>query len=170
MKYTYALEKCLEHPVYCETFGSIVITVDGTYIHIQENADNQFQRITCSEKKKRHLVKPMVVICVDGYIIDVASLYLGKDDITIFKTILQCYQVVFEAQFKPGDVFIVDRGFRNVKSELKNKGFIIKILMCTAIHQEQSVKNGSGTYKSTSPRTSRNSTSNVKNSPTLMLN
>ena len=122
--------------LHCQTPGSVSIMADGTYIYIQKSADNEFQWKTFSVQKGRHLVKPMILICSDGYIIDGFGPYEAtKNDATIMTEILEKEKDQFERLFRHGDVVIVDRGFRDAKAPLEQRGFIVKMPTCTHSHQ-----------------------------------
>ena len=53
----------------------LAVLADGTYCNMQKSSNFYFQRVTYSGQKKRHLVKPFVICCTDGYIIDIFGLY-----------------------------------------------------------------------------------------------
>ena len=55
--------------LHCDSADVIPTIADGTYSYIQKSADNKFQRQTYSVQKGRPLVKPLVWIASDGYII-----------------------------------------------------------------------------------------------------
>lgn len=54
-----------------------VLILDGTYIYIQKSHDYEFQRLSYSLHKNRPLVKPMMVVAPDGYILSVLGPYLS---------------------------------------------------------------------------------------------
>ena len=106
--------------LHCRAPGSISIMADGTYIYIQKSADNDFQWKTFSVQKGRHLVKPMILICSDGYIIDGFGPYEAtKNDATIMTEILEKEKDQFERLLKHGDVMIVDRGISRCESSFR---------------------------------------------------
>lgn len=78
-------ELCLHHitPIARKLFTSVdnqdqaVLILDGTYIYIQKSHDYEFQRLSYSLHKNRPLVKPMMVVAPDGYIISVLGPYLS---------------------------------------------------------------------------------------------
>ncbi|MFO0003396.1 MAG: transposase family protein [bacterium] len=53
----------------------LVLIADGTYLYCEKSLNNQLQRKTYSGQKKRHLIKPFIIITSDGYIVDVFGLY-----------------------------------------------------------------------------------------------
>lgn len=64
----------------------------------------------------------MVVTSANGLILQVAGPFPAKDnDAAILRKIM--VTPWFSSMFKSGDVFVLDRGFRDVKPELEAKGF-----------------------------------------------
>ncbi len=98
-----------------------VVIYDSTYIYLQKSANHLFQRETYSGYKHRPLVRVMVGVAPNGYIIDCTGPFTANlSDATILKSMLQVEP--FEV-FDPGDVFILDRGFRDVIPILKAEGY-----------------------------------------------
>ena len=97
--------------------GDSVATMwDGTYAYIQKSNDNAFQRNTYSVQKGKPLIKPMIGIASDGFILGIFGPYKAKDnDANIMDRIIREFQVDFNRIFTNQDVFIVDRGFRDSK-------------------------------------------------------
>ena len=61
----------------------VAITIaDGTYIYIEKSSNYSFQRRSYSTHKSQSLLKPMLVVASDGYIITVIGPYLadGKNN------------------------------------------------------------------------------------------
>ena len=48
----------------------LVVIYDGTYKHIEKSANNEMQYRTWSVHKSSSLLKPFIICCADGYIID----------------------------------------------------------------------------------------------------
>ncbi|XP_063383693.1 uncharacterized protein LOC134669975 [Cydia fagiglandana] len=100
-----------------------VLIFDGTYIYIQKSGNFLFQKKTYSPHKFRNLIKPYLVVCPDGYIVDVAGPYAATtSDADIMSQELAVdgpMNYVLEA----GDVFIVDRGFRNSIPDIEACGY-----------------------------------------------
>ena len=102
------------------------LIADATYIYCQKSSNNRVQRNTYSVQKKCHLVKPMVICATDGYIVDVFGPYAAKDnDATILRHILEKEKDAengkFDEIFLEGDLVLLDRGFRDVAVELREK-------------------------------------------------
>lgn len=99
----------------------LALIADGTYCYCQKSSNNNFQRKTYSEQKKRHLVKPMVICTTDGYIVDIfgpfeACLNDARILIDLFEKNGDLRQLVHAR-----DVFLVDRGFYDCIEPLESK-------------------------------------------------
>jgi hypothetical protein len=104
--------------------NKMVFIADGTYCYCEKSANNYFQRKSYSLQKKRHLVKPFIICTADGLIVDVYGLFEAtKNDATILKHIFDTDQDLLSL-IKSGDIFLVDRGFRDCVEDLQNKYFI----------------------------------------------
>ena len=100
--------------------------MDGTYIYIQKSQNYRFQRRCFSMHKNRPLVKPMVVTTTDGYILSILGPYFsdGKNnDASILTHALQTNEDGIRTWMKEGDIFILDRGFRDAIDFLEENGF-----------------------------------------------
>ncbi|CAG4942126.1 unnamed protein product [Colias eurytheme] len=72
-----------------EDQSKAIIILDGTYLHIQKSSNFLFQRESYSLHKYSNLVKPFMLVCGDGYIIEVTGPYNARtSDATILKQIL----------------------------------------------------------------------------------
>ena len=102
-----------------------ILIVDGTYIYIQKSMDYLFQRKSYSMHKNRPLVKPLMVVGSDGYILSVFGPYYanGKNnDAEITKHCFISNSEDINSWLKPNDIFIVDRGFRDAVTFLEERG------------------------------------------------
>ena len=94
-----------------------VITIwDATYIYIEKSSSYDFQRATYSMHKHRSLLKFMLVVASDGFIIDVIGPFLcngRNNDASITEEVLSESSYDISDWFERGDVFVVDRGFRD---------------------------------------------------------
>ena len=115
---------------------------DGTYVYCQKSSNNMFQRKTYSGQKKRHLVKPFVICATDGYIVDVFGPYAATDnDAIILSDIMEKEKRPdvgnFDEILLDGDLFLLDRGFRDVALELKNRYKLLpKLPTCVSPDQK----------------------------------
>lgn len=103
----------------------LIIIADGTYLRHEKSANNIYQRKSYSGQKKVPLCKPFTICTTNGFVIDLAGPFEGKlNDAEILKRILDDPHGISN-KLKKGDVFILDRGFRDVKKYLEQKGYIV---------------------------------------------
>lgn len=99
---------------------------DGTYIYINKSANQTFQKLTYNKQKSQKILRPMVCVTTNGYIIDVfGSFEATKNDAKCMRQILECNPEVTET-LRQNDVFIFDRGFRDCLEEIKRMGYVTK--------------------------------------------
>ncbi|XP_045766375.1 uncharacterized protein LOC123868072 isoform X1 [Maniola jurtina] len=107
-----------------------IVTFDGTYIYIEKSSNFLFQRRSYSLHKFRNLIKPFMIVCADGYILDVTGPYSARTtDADIMKMILQNHDGPIEDGpfhffFHEGDSFILDRGFRDSIPLIETYGYV----------------------------------------------
>ena len=102
-----------------------VCVADGTYIYIEKSSNYSFQRRSYSVHKGRPLVKPMMIVASDGYIISVLGPYLAdgrNNDAKITEHMFKSNTENIQDWFEEGDVLVVDRGFRDVADLLEECG------------------------------------------------
>ena len=58
---------------------TVIAVADGTYIHIEKSDNYSFQRPSYSMHKGRPLVKPMMLVATDGYILSVLGPFLADE-------------------------------------------------------------------------------------------
>lgn len=69
---------------------TIIIVVDGTYCRVEKSANNNFQHSCWSGQKKDLLIKPFLICCDDGYIIDCYGAFEAyENDASILSIILE---------------------------------------------------------------------------------
>ena len=100
-------------------FGAVdvdkVITIwDSTYVYIQKSGNNVFKRKAFSGHKHRPLVKPFSEVAPNRHIIEVFGSYeANTSDAQIMEHLFE-KEISLISCFKEGDVFLVDKGFRDV--------------------------------------------------------
>lgn len=113
-----------------EVTPKAIVILDGTYLFIEKSTNFLFQRVTYSTHKYRNLMKPFMIVCGDGYILDVTGPYAARtSDAQIMEQILQNHNEpmedgAFHYFFEQGDVFILDRGFRDSIPLLESHGYV----------------------------------------------
>lgn len=88
---------------------------------MDKSSDNELQRLTYSDQKKRHFIRPMTICTADGRIVDMYGPYFAtNNDATIIIDVLE-KNPELTSLIKANDVFILDRGFRDCVQTLKQK-------------------------------------------------
>lgn len=106
-----------------------IVILDGTYVYIQKSANFLFQRLTYSHHKFVNLLKPFLLVCCDGYIIEVTGPHSAiTSDATILKSLVN-EGGVLNWVFQEGDVLILDRGFRDAVPDVEACGYDVHMPM-----------------------------------------
>ena len=89
---------------------------DGTYIFIQKSSNYFFQKESFSMHKHRNLLKIMIIISTTGHIIECFGPYFAKGNNNHAKISQDTLKdkTRINGFFKDQDIFIVDRGFRDI--------------------------------------------------------
>lgn len=117
----------LSRRLYNVNENTAVVTWDGTYVYTIISSNYNFQKQTYSVHKKRNLVKFMMCVSTDGLILGAYGPFAAqKNDATILTEIMNEQGNIFE-NFRPGDVMVLDRGFRDCVATLQNRNFVVKI-------------------------------------------
>jgi len=91
--------------------STLCIVADGTYIFCVKSSNNSFQYKSFSMQKDSHLIKPFLIICPDGYIIDSYGPFpANKNDSSIFNSIINTDNDLRDLMIPFQTVVIVDRG------------------------------------------------------------
>jgi len=109
---------------------SIITIWDATYIYINKSSSFELQRVTYSGHKYRNLVKFMIVCTTGGYILEVIGPFIcngQNNDANITIDVLNKNTDDLDNFFRPDDVFVVDRGFRDAIDYLESKGYKYKM-------------------------------------------
>ena len=102
-----------------------IAVADGTYIYIEKSGNFSFQRIPYSGHKDQPLLKPMMLVPSDGYILIVMEPYLadGKNlDAKITEQMLNSNSENITEWFKENYVLVLDRRFRDAAAISKEFG------------------------------------------------
>ncbi|CAK1598067.1 unnamed protein product [Parnassius mnemosyne] len=114
------------NPGSCIEDRKAIAVMDGTYIYVQKSSNYSYQKKTYSLHKYRNLVKPFLIVCCNGYIIDVLGQFAAtKSDADIVKDQFRDPSQPLWQYFREGDVFILDRGFRDCISLLENLNYAV---------------------------------------------
>lgn len=104
----------------------VILIADATYIYYEKSGNYEIQRSTYNDQKKRNFVKPMIITTPNGYFFDIFGPYKATaNDAIILKHVIEAFGPF--PQLKSGDIFLLDRGFRDCKQFLQEKGFIVNM-------------------------------------------
>lgn len=114
----------------------VIAICDGTYVYVQKSSNYLFQKKTYSLHKYRNLLKMFMIVSPDGYVVEAFGPYgADKSDAVIMGELVQ--NIEFQRIFQPGDVFILDRGFRNVIGTLEELGYRAFMPKTKSRHERQ---------------------------------
>lgn len=113
----------------------VVVAWDATYVYTIKSSNYAFQKQSYSGQMTRNLVKFMLCVTTNGLIVAAYGPFdATKNDAKILDEILHDGESIFSI-LRPGDVIVVDRGFRDSINDLKRRGFIIKTPKGTRANQ-----------------------------------
>jgi len=105
------------------------MVVDATYTRLEKSSNNAFQYSSWSQQKKDLLIKPFLVCCTDGYIIDCYGPFEAHlNDAKIFAYILKTDHNLLRILEPQKTLVLVDRG-KCIKYNTKNIYILILILL-----------------------------------------
>lgn len=89
----------------------------------QNSTNNEYQKKSCSGQKKVPLCKPFTLCTTDGYIVDMLGPYFAnQNNAEILKSVIKDSNSLRKF-LKEGDIFILDRGFRDIKDRYLRRYF-----------------------------------------------
>jgi hypothetical protein len=93
----------------------LVVVVDGSYTRCEKSSNNKFQYNCWSEQKKDLLIKPFIVCCADGYLIDCYGPFQANmNDAQIFNYILQTDKDLRKILVANKTILVLERGNLNI--------------------------------------------------------
>lgn len=107
-----------------------IVLCDGTYSYIHKSSNFQVLRQSYSLHKGRHLLKPTLIVGTDGYILAILGPYFSdarNNDAAILRAEFDRDGAALRNWFQDGDIFIVDRGYRDVIPFLETLGISHKM-------------------------------------------
>lgn len=105
----------------------LFLIFDGTYARHKKSSNNDYQRKSYSGQKKVPLCKPFTICTTDGYVVDMAGPFLAnQNDAQILDIILSDPEGLSKL-IKKEDIFVLDRGVRDIKKKLEETEF--RVLM-----------------------------------------
>jgi hypothetical protein len=113
--------------------NDLAIIVDSTYTRLEKSANNQFQYSCWSQQKMDLLIKPFIICCADGFIIDCYGPFQANlNDAKIFEYILET-DMALSSLLKPHKtVILLDRG--NLFNVFINNNLLRLIYLLFTLH------------------------------------
>uniref|UniRef100_A0A8D8TA77 DDE Tnp4 domain-containing protein n=1 Tax=Cacopsylla melanoneura TaxID=428564 RepID=A0A8D8TA77_9HEMI len=108
----------------------VIVLNDCTYLYIEKSSCFKVLRQSYSVHKGRHLIKPSMLVAPDGYILDIQGPYFSNtanNDAQILINEFQRDVETMRAWFHDGDIFVVDRGYRDAIPMLERLGIQSKM-------------------------------------------
>lgn len=108
----------------------VIAEMDGTYLYTEKSSNYRTLRQSFSLHKHRHLVKPVLIVAPDGYILDIQGPYFAdarNNDASILENEFERDAVTMRHWFQNGDILIVDRGYRDSIPLLNQLGITWKM-------------------------------------------
>lgn len=98
-----------------------ILIIDGTYIYIPKSANYRVFRQSFCLHKGDHLVKPIMVVTPDGWILDVHGPYYADGKINDAECLRDAMQDVdgLKQYLVPKDILLVDKGYDRVIEHLE---------------------------------------------------
>jgi len=107
-----------------------ILVIDGTYIRIPKNSNFRVMRQSFCVHKIYYLVKPIMIVAPNGHILDVHGPYFSdsrNNDANILRDQLRDDIGGLRAWLRDGDIFLVDRGYRDALEVLRQMNINVKM-------------------------------------------
>lgn len=107
-----------------------IVLNDCTYLYIEKSSCFKALRQSYSQHKGRHLIKPSMLVAPDGYILDIQGPYFSNaanNDANILVNELNRDGEEMREWFQGGDLFVVDRGYRDAIPTLQRLGIDVRM-------------------------------------------
>ncbi|CAG7726745.1 unnamed protein product, partial [Allacma fusca] len=117
-----------------------VLIVDGTYVYIPKSGNFTVLKRSYSQHKGRHLLKMNMFVLPDGRIFDAHGPFFSdakNNDAATLRYELQQNISGIRNWLIPGDVVVVDRGYRDIVPYLQELGLDVSIPFCAPRNQGQ---------------------------------
>jgi len=108
-----------------ENVTKVIACIDGTYSYIEKSSNFQALRQSYCLHKGRHLVKLVLIVALDGYILDIHNSYFSdarNNDAAMLEREFQNDAGALREWLGENAIIIVDCGYRDVLPLLQNLG------------------------------------------------
>lgn len=107
-----------------------IVICDAIYAYIHKSSNFRALRQSYSMHKGRHLLKPILIVVTDGYILAILGPYFSdyyNNDAAILQNVFVRDAQALSNRFQNGDIFLVDRGCRDVIPLFQHLGITYKM-------------------------------------------
>ena len=104
-----------------------IVYIDCTYLDIEKSMCFKALRQSFCTHKKKHLVKPSVIVGSDGYILDIQGPYFSNAANNDARILVNEFHRDIDGMndwFQRDDIFILDRGYRDAIQNLQRMGVV----------------------------------------------
>ena len=115
---------------------SAILVFDTTSLYVQKRTNNLLQRKLFRLHKDRPLIKPMIIVATDGYIVSAIGPYYAdwrNNDANITNHLLRTNQENILNWLKAGDTLVINRRFRDVLNFGRLLGLNIYAIIFTKV-------------------------------------
>ncbi len=89
----------------------LAVFVDATYTRLEKSSNNEFQYKCWSMQKMDLLIKPFIICCADGYVIDCYGPFQANhNDAKILEYVLETDQELSKVLIPNKTLIFLDRG------------------------------------------------------------
>ncbi|GLV33501.1 hypothetical protein CBL_20234, partial [Carabus blaptoides fortunei] len=102
-----------------------IAIIDSTYAYIHKSSNFRVLRQSFSVHKRRHLLKPTLIVAPDGFILSIFGPYFSNaanNDAQILEHAFQRDGDELRGWFQNNDIVLVDRGYRDAVPFLEHLG------------------------------------------------
>lgn len=103
----------------------VIVVCDSTYAYIHKSSNFRILRQSYSLHKGRHLLKPILLVAQDGYILAILGPYFSdtwNNDAQILRDAFERDAENLQEWFQNGDIMLVDRDYRDAAPLLARLG------------------------------------------------
>jgi len=118
----------------------VIAIIDGTYVYIPKSTNFRALRQSYCVHKGRHLVKPVLIVAPDGYILDIQGPYFSdskNNDAALLQNEFIRNADRMKHWLQENDIVIVDRGYRDATELLVSLGIVWKMPALLLRNQQQ---------------------------------
>lgn len=108
----------------------VIACIDGTYSFIHKSGNFRALPRSYSIHKGRHLIKPVLIVAPDGYILDIQGPYFSdyyNNEAALLEAEFNRHGEIMRGWFQENDIVLIDRGYRDSAQLLDQLGIVYKM-------------------------------------------